>query len=340
MQANTLLKQLQRLLPLAQGNKVIPATSCFKYDGNDKWYATDMRNTAILTHPTELPELCVDAAQFVSILKGFGDRDVALEHKDNTLTIKSGRSKYSIPTLPGQDFPIPPSVTGDGFKVITKRLHDAIEATAFAVSTDDLRPAMGGIYFNMGETVTTDAHKMVIYKHGIGLTFILPVQTARLVSAQASEFCMIYESAKNIQFEFDDITIIGTKIDEKYPDYKAVIPAKHEATFKFEVSDMLGVLQRLVSVSNRQTSAVVLELSTEGCKMYANDMDLALEGHEEIDGTYMGSNMKIGFNAKYFIQCLQYVPDETVTLELIAPNRAGLIQCADRTILLMPLMIN
>lgn len=340
MQANTLLKQLQRLLPLAQGNKVIPATSCFKYDGNVKWYATDMRNTAILTHPTELPELCVDAAQFISILKGFGDRDVALEHNDNTLTIKSGRSKYSIPTLAAQEFPIPPIVEGENMAVLTERLNAAIQATAFAVSTDDLRPAMGGIYFNMGEVASTDAHKMVVYKDGIGFNFILPVSTARLLSSQDGEKCYVSQSAKHIQFTYDDMTIIGTKIDDRYPDYKAVIPANYESTFKFEVSDMLGVLQRLVSVSNRQTSAVVLELSAEGCKMYANDMDLSLEGHEGIDGTYTGSDMKIGFNAKYFIQCLQSVSDETVTLELIAPNRAGLIQCADRTILLMPLMIN
>ena len=189
MKANTLLTQLQKVLPLAQGNKVIPITSCIKFDGDKTFTATDTLNEISVTLEDSglSTPFCVDAVKFTNILRGYGDKEVSFKITDTTLTIKSEKSTYKLPILSADDFPIITQEFNESRVLDGKELSKAIKSTSFAVSTDDLRPAMTGLFFDKNNVVATDANKLVSYQYEHGFNFIVPSSSVRLLESNISD---------------------------------------------------------------------------------------------------------------------------------------------------------
>lgn len=341
MKANTILQQLQRILPLAQGNKIIPILSTIKFDGNDTFTTSDTRDQMSVTikeSGLDKP-FCVDAVKFTNIIRGYGDKEVSFKLTDTTIEIKADKSKYKLPILPADDFIEVNSVFSDKSTVDGVELNNAIKATSFATSIDDLRPAMSGLFFDTDTVASTDAQKMVAYSFNHGFNFILPVSAFNILSSNLSDFCDVSESNSHIKFETNNVTLISRKIEEKFPPYKAVIPQSNSNRLTIETRKFEDVVKRLLMTADANTSAIVLDLSTE-CKAYSNDKDFGVDGIEELTCKYDGEGLKIAFNGKFLLECLRSISDKEVVFELDKPNRMGLFNCVGKKVVIAPVVVN
>lgn len=342
MKANQLLQQLSKSLPLTSGNRILPITGCIKFNGTDTFSATDMRNYIDIQIPdTGLnTPFCVDASKFTNILKGFGDNELKFKVTEQDITIKADTSKYKLPIESASDFPI---IKGEftNEKILKgNELNQVISSTAFAVSRDELRPEMTGIYFDNNNVVSTDGHRLVKAYYEHGLNFILPISSFLLINQNITDSVNISDNDSHVRIVLDNVTIHSRKIEERYPPYESVIPTSHNKTFTFNVSELETVVKRLLLTASTTTSAIVFDFNGTDNKAYSSDTDYNVEGIEQLQGVYNGDPLKIGFNGKYMAECLRSINDIEVTLELTESGKACVLRCDGKIILLMPVRVD
>lgn len=259
----------------------------------------------------------------------------------------------------GEDFPKIPTVeNASSVTMPASVLAEAINKTIFAVSNDDLRPAMTGVFCQLSPQnitfVATDAHKLVRYrrndtKSDAAASFILPKKALTLLKASLgsddSAVSLEYNSTSAF-FRFGNINLICRLIDERYPDYEAVIPQSNPNKLTLDRSQFLNSLRRVVIFANKTTHQVRLKINGSELNISSEDVDFSNEAHERLGCQYEGEDMEIGFNAKFLIEMLGNLEGDEVTLEMSTPNRAGLLipqtndEKEDVLMLVMPVMLN
>lgn len=336
-----MIAKLQQLAALT-GSSVLPILNCLHYDGKGTFTASDMRNTLSISGldiSIDNP-FCVNAKDFVNILKGLSGKGVDITQDDKGLLFKSGRSKYRLPIEPAKDFPLAKvSELTDISKVESSVLKGLIQSTLFATGKNELHPAMMGIKFDNENAVSTDAHRMVICKTDLKLDFILPVTSARTILTAFDESeISISEDDKFIIFESDNTKLISTKITDRYPDWQAVVPKSNPYTLTIETAHLIGAISRLLLVTNDVTNTVIFTLGNE-CSIKADDSDYNTSGVEELECDYDGEPLIIGFNGRNVLEGLRSLSDDNIEIGFSNPNRAGLIIAEGKKILIMPIMV-
>jgi DNA polymerase-3 subunit beta len=217
---------------------------------------------------------------------------------------------------------------------------------------------MTGVYCQLSPQhitfVATDAHKLVRYrrldtKSEAPASFILPKKALTLLKASLpSDDVSVAVEYNNTSafFRFGNINLICRLIDERYPDYDAVIPTNNPNKLIIDRSLFLNCLRRVVIFANKTTHQVRLKISGSELNISSEDIDFANEAHERLSCQYEGEDMEIGFNAKFLIEMLNNLGGEEVLLEMSSPNRAGLLmpqthdEQEDVLMLVMPVMLN
>jgi DNA polymerase-3 subunit beta len=237
-------------------------------------------------------------------------------------------------------------------------LVTAINKTIFAVSNDDLRPAMTGVFFELNKDyiqfVATDAHRLVRYKRTEVScpqqdSFIVPRKPLNLLKSalpdNEDEITINYNS--NHLFVKHGSTQMSCRlIDARFPDYKVVIPADNP--YKLVVNKALfqSALRRVSVFSNKSTNQVALTISGSELGLAAQDVDFSFEGTERMKCQYDGEDLTIAFNARFLIEMLNAADSEDVRIELSTPTKAGILKPTeldeneDVLMLVMPLMLN
>ena len=237
-------------------------------------------------------------------------------------------------------------------------LFKAINHTLFAVSNDELRPAMTGVYFQLEPDamtfVATDASKLVKYvrkdvKASSVANFIVPHKALNLLksSLAGSETRVIVRfNQNNAFFRFDDTQLICRLVDAKYPDYNAVIPLNNENHLTVDRHDFLNTLKRVSIFANKTTYQVVLSMSGSEMQISTQDLDFSNEADERLECSYEGDDLEIGFNARYLIEMLGVLQTVDVRMDMSTPTRAGILyptesdEHEDLLMLVMPVMLN
>jgi DNA polymerase-3 subunit beta len=153
-------------------------------------------------------------------------------------------------------------------------------------------------------------------------------------------------NATSAFFKFENINLVCRLIDERYPDYEAVIPANNPNKLIIDRALFLNTLRRVVIFANKTTHQVRLKINGSELNISSEDLDFANEAHERLSCQYEGEDIEIGFNARFLIEMLSNLSGEEVTLELSTPNRAGLLiphtndENEDVLMLVMPVMLN
>jgi DNA polymerase-3 subunit beta len=262
-----------------------------------------------------------------------------------------GENPDNFPKEPGGD------ETGT-FTMTSTALVTAINKTLFAVSTDDLRPAMTGVFFELSKKgiqfVSTDAHKLVKYirtdaKATKDDTFIVPRKPLGLLKNSLpdndDEITVSYNS-NHLFVKHPNIQVICRLIDARFPDYKVVIPTDNPYKLTVNRNDFQGALRRVNVFSNKSTNQVALSINGSELQLEAQDVDFSFEGNERMTCEFDGSELKIAFNAKFLIEMLNAVDTTDITIELSTPNRAGIMKPFEQgeneelLMLVMPLMLN
>ena len=364
---STLLKQLQAVNGASSSSTVLPILENFLFeikDGSLTISATDLQTSMTTSLPVESKEdgkVAVPSKILLETLKTLPDQPVAFSVDAQTFAIEisAGDGKYKLSGENGEDFPKIPTVeNASSVSMPASVLAEAINETIFAVSNDDLRPAMTGVYCQLSPQnitfVATDAHKLVRYrrndtKSDAAASFILPKKALTLLKASLgsddSAVSLEYNSTSAF-FRFGNINLICRLIDERYPDYEAVIPQSNPNKLTLDRSQFLNSLRRVVIFANKTTHQVRLKINGSELNISSEDVDFSNEAHERLGCQYEGEDMEIGFNAKFLIEMLGNLEGDEVTLEMSTPNRAGLLipqtnnDNENVLMLVMPVMLN
>lgn len=364
---SALLKQLQAISGASSSSTVLPILENFLFEIKDNTLtisATDLQTSMVTSLPIEAKEegrVAMPSKILIDTLKTLPDQPVAFSVDTNTLAIEisAGDGKYKLSGENADDFPKIPTVENVSMvKIAGAALAEAINKTIFAVSNDELRPAMSGVYVQLNEQnitfVATDAHRLVRYRRtDVGAekatSIILPKKALHLLKSSLptddTEVSLEYNTT-NAFFQFGSIHLICRLVDERYPDYEAVIPQNNPNKLTVDRSQFLNTLRRVVIFANKTTHQVRLKINGSELHISAEDLDFSNEAHERLSCQFEGEDMEIGFNAKFLVEMLNNLSCEEVVLEMSSPNRAGLLLPAikedheDILMLVMPVMLN
>lgn len=363
--SGTLLKNLQSISGVISTNNVLPILESFLFDlkkNRLQVVSTDLETTMKVeldVQSTDENVLCVQAKVLLEYLKNLPEQPITFEvnMSDFGIDITSEQGKYKIVGEDAKNFPTEPKPDGTtSFSMSAAELSDGIAKTMIAVSNDDLRPAMSGVYFELSKNnmtlVATDAHRLVrCVKTDVNCPsedrFIVPkkalVQLKNNLNT-STEVSVSYNE-NHLFVDGESIHLSCRLIDAKFPDYKVVIPADNPYNLIIGRMDFVGALRRVSVFANKTTNQVVLDIEGNSLHLYAQDVDFSFEGNERMACQYSGEDMKIAFNAKLLLELLLVLESEEIVFELSTPNRAGLVKPVEKRehedllMLLMPLMI-
>lgn len=364
--SSSLLKQLQQISGVINANTVLPILEDFLFDVNMNKLtvvATDLETVMKVQLDIEAKDtgrVCIPAKILLDSLKNISDQPLTFNiDKNFGVEITTDNGKYKVMGENPDNFPKEPIADDtSSFTVSSSALVTAINKTLFAVSTDDLRPAMTGVFFEMDgkglQFVATDAHRLVRYKRSEvscpkNDTMIVPRKPLNLLKSALplndDELTVNYNS--NHLFVIHGTTQMSCRlIDARFPDYKVVIPADNPYKLTVNKSDFQSALRRVSIFSNKSTNQVVLNIGGSELQLAAQDIDFSFEGNERMKCQYNGEDLQIAFNAKFLIEMLQATDSDEVTIELATSTKAGILkpneqdENEDLLMLVMPLMLN
>lgn len=364
---SVLLKQLQAISGASSSSTVLPILENFLFEIKDNTLtisATDLQTSMVTSLQIEAKEegrVAMPSKILIDTLKTLPDQPVAFSVDTNTLAIEisAGDGKYKLSGENAEDFPKIPVVENvSTVNLASSILSEAINKTIFAVSNDELRPAMSGVFVQLSDQnitfVATDAHRLVRYRRtDVGTdkatSIILPKKALTLLKSSLPSDdtpVSIEYNTTNAFFQFGAINLICRLVDERYPDYEAVIPQVNPNKLTVDRSLFLNTLRRVVIFANKTTHQVRLKISGSELHISAEDLDFANEAHERLSCQFEGEDLEIGFNAKFLVEMLNNLNSEEVVLEMSTPNRAGLLLPATKEdneeilMLVMPVMLN
>ncbi len=364
--SSALLKQLQQISGVISANTVLPILEDFLFEIEKNKLtvvATDLE-TVMKVHldieAKDSGKVCVPAKILLDSLKNIAEQPLTFNiDKNFGVEITSDNGKYKVMGENPDNFPREPQADeANSFKMNSGALVTAINKTIFAVSTDDLRPAMTGVYFELdteGITfIATDAHRLVRYTRKEVQcpqkdAFIVPKKPLSLLKSalpdNEDELTITYN--KNHLFVIHGGTeLVCRLIDARFPDYKVVIPTDNPFKMMVNRNDFQNALRRVGVFSNKSTNQVALSISGNMLQLAAQDVDFSFEGNERMACQYDGDDLQIAFNAKFLIEMLNGADTSEINMELSTPTKAGIIKPTEEDeneellMLVMPLMLN
>jgi DNA polymerase-3 subunit beta len=317
--------------------------------------------TEINIESKEKGNIAVPAKILLETLKNLPDQPVtfSIDEATYSIEISSDNGRYKLAGENATDFPKVPAVSNDfSANISTEVLARAINNTIFATSSDELRPAMTGVYVNLGEKnttfVATDGHRLVRYrrtdiKSENGNTIIIPRKALNLLKATLpteNTDVSIDFNMSNAFFKFGNIRMICRLIDERFPDYENVIPTTNPIKMTISRTELLGSLKRISIYANKTTHQVRLKITGSELQVSAEDLDFSNEANERLSCEHEGEDIEIGFNARFLIEMLSNLDTDQIKLNMSASNKAGVIFPAEKDkgedilMLVMPVMLN
>ncbi len=362
-----LLKQLSLIDGVISTNTVLPILEDFLFEikkGRLTVFSTDLETSMSTVMEVEAKEdgkIAIPARMLMNILKSLPEQPLtfSIDEQNYGIEITSDNGKYKLTGENGDDYPrIPVAEDIKDIKISSSVLKNAINKCLFAVGTDDLRPAMTGVNFELSKEgitfVSTDAHKLVRFKRfdtrsTTSASFIIPRKALQLVNgALPSEDTQVNLSYNNSNafFSFGTVNLICRLIDARFPDYNAVIPTDNPNKLIITTSEILNSLRRLIIFSNKTTHQVTFELKGSELTITARDLDFSNEATEKLVCNYSGEDIEISFNGRFLSEILSALSTDEVKFEFSTPTRASLISPTstddkeDTLMLVMPIMVN
>jgi len=365
--SSVLLRQLSYIDGVVVAKPIIPILNNFLFTINDGMlsiYSTDLEttmSTSIKVDAKENVSIAIPSKTTMELLKTLADQPLAfsINEEKGTVEIKYETGRFKLTAQRSDEFPKTPQLEDlNSFEIPAKVLQKAVAKSVFATSSDEIRLNLTGVYLQLFKNnitfVATDANRLVRFtrndvKPGAEDALILPKKALNLLkSSLPSDDTMVKVSfnRQNAQFQFGEQSLTCRLIDEKYPDYKAVIPTENPNRLTVDRGDFLMAVRRVSITSNKSTHQIRLKMTISELTISAEDIDFENESVEKMACSYLGDDMEIGFNSKYLLEMLNNMDAAMITIELSQPNRAGVILPAEQEtdedilMLIMPMMLN
>ena len=351
----TLLRCLSHVQSVVERRNTIPILSNVLIDadagGGVKVMATDLDLQVVETMTAASVEgagaITVSAHLLFDIARKLPDgSQVSLETADNRMVVKAGRSRFQLPTLPRDDFPV--IVEGElptSFELPARELAEMIDRTRFAISTEETRYYLNGIFLHVSDearpvlkAAATDGHRLARYtidrpEGAAGMPdVIVPrkavVELRKLLEEALDSNVQIDLSASKIRFALGGeggVVLTSKLIDGTFPDYSRVIPTGNDKLLKLDPKSFYEGVDRVATIATEKTRAVKMGLDADKVTLSVTSPDNGTAA-EEIAAEYKSDSFEIGFNANYLKDILSQIDSDLVELHLADAGAPTLIR--------------
>ena len=342
-----LLQPLQLVSGAVERRHTLPILSnvLIKVSDNALWLTgTDLEVELISSMQLEGEvvdgEITVPAKKLFDICRSLNDgSNVEFLLDGNKALIKSGRSKYSLATLPASDYPNLEDWQGEvEFEISQASLKRLIDSTHFAMAQQDVRYYLNGLSLetegSLIRTVATDGHRLALAKveYQVGSLpqkqVIIPrkgvLEISRLIDDDDT-LLKVKIGSNHIRLHSSDFIFTSKLVDGRFPDYRRVLPKDGDKLVIGEKEQLKGAFSRAAILSNEKFRGVRINLSNGELKITANNPEQE-EAEEIVDVDYQGNDLEIGFNVAYLIDVMNALNNEKVQLTLADSNSSALIE--------------
>jgi DNA polymerase-3 subunit beta len=255
---------------------------------------------------------------------------------EQRVTIECGRSRFRLLGLPREEFPAFPTVKFEGgWRTSSKELQKLIAHVAFAASTEESRPILNGVLWELRpermRMVATNGHRLARMDVPTSETqgasqadLIVPPKALDQIRRlfDTDETVEIARSENHLGFRTSSTQIFTRLIEGPYPNYEQVIPRENDKVATADRVALTAALRRMSIVASDQTHRIRMGFANGSCKLSVQTPDLG-EAQEELNVSYEGDPLEIGFNAAYLLEILKYIPTDEVRMTFKAPERAA-----------------
>jgi DNA polymerase-3 subunit beta len=349
---DTLLQPLSAAAGMVEKRQTKPILGCFLIEKSGPTLtitATDLEAQIRVTQPLgELPTdngdgaLAVPAKKLLDILKSLPDGStVELRHEGDQLRVTSGRSRFTLHTLPASDFPtLQPPTTGQQLTLPQRVLRRVIALTAFAMAQQDVRYYLNGLLFHQVaeklHVVATDGHRLAhvqtaMQEQGQAREAILPRKTVleleRLLT-DSDQPVILTIADRQVAIQSGALELTSKIIEGKFPDYTRVIPSAHPVRIVFDRLELLRALQRVAVLAEDKLRPIRCQFEPGLVRISGHNTEKE-EAVEEIEIHYEGASFEVGFNVTYLIDVLTALANDVIHLQLKDSMAAALITTPD-----------
>lgn len=284
-------------------------------------------------------ETTIPARKFFDIIRALPDGSkVTVEQTGEKISIKAGKSRFSLASLPANDFPsIEEMDAAEHVQVPEASLKELIDRTAFAMAQQDVRYYLNGLLFDLREgslrCVATDGHRLALCEASLAhggqkRQIIVPRKGVHELQRllEGGERAIDLEIGRShIRVKRDDVTFTSKLIDGKFPEYEAVIPIGADQQVTVDRETLRAALQRVAILSNEKYRGVRVDISPNLLRIQSNNPDQE-EAQEDIEVDTTVESLSIGFNVNYLQDALGALRDEQVVLSMRDANSSALVQ--------------
>lgn len=341
-----LLSALQSVAGIVERRHTLPilANVLMRKNGDQVEFTTSdleiqVRTSAELGGDAGTLSTTVGARKLIDILRSLpSDQVVTLTAAQNKLTLQGGKSRFTLQTLPAEDFPLVNEAAdfGPAFAVPQKALKGLINQVHFAMAVHDIRYYLNGILFvaegNTLTLVATDGHRLALAQATLETDIpkqevILPRKTVlelqRLLKDEDTPIEMRF-AGNQAKFGFSGMEFVTKLVEGKFPDYNRVIPKNHKNAVTLGRAPLLASLQRAAILTSEKFKGVRLNIEPGVLRIASSNAEQE-EAKEELEIDYDGDTIEIGFNVTYLMDALANMGQDMVKVELQDTNSSALI---------------
>ncbi len=342
----TLLAPLQAVVGVVERRQTMPILGNFLMVAGEDGLsvtATDLEVELLATAEVEVleaGEVTVPGRKFLDICRALPDgANVTLALKGDRVTVTSGRSRFTLSTLPAAEFPTVDNIGAQQTISLPQGdLKRLLEKTQFAMANQDVRYYLNGLLIEVGSkrlrSVATDGHRLAMcdidLEHGgnSAQQVIIPrkgvLELQRMLADDGGEIRLSIGS-NHVRVEIDGLRFTSKLIDGRFPEYERVIPKSKDEGVKTARAPLRQALQRTAILSNEKYRGIRLELKDNTMVIQAHNPEQE-EAEEQLEVDYVGNGVEIGFNVNYLLDALGALEEEQVEMQVTDANSSCIIR--------------
>lgn len=367
--SNVLLKSLQSVSGVISANSALPIIENFLFEvsGNDLMVTgTDNETRASVKVPLDKSDgdgsVAIPPRLLLETLKTMPDVPITFHvNEDNFgVELRAGEGRFKMAGQSAENYPqVAVLDNANSIVIHSVLLQNVLSKTIFAAGTDELRPQLTGVYFELDTDhvnfVATDAHKLVRFRRNdltsdAAHSFIVhrkPLNLLKNLLASFDTDVSINFNDTNVAFGFANFMVTCRLLEGKFPSYESVIPKDNPNKMIISRPALINTLKRVSNFASQSTHQVRFKITGQELVVSAEDTDFSNEARERLTCNYSGTDIEIGFNSKFLQEMINNLECDEVTFELSIPSKAALIipeqtNSAEEDVLMlvMPVMLN
>ncbi len=362
IEKETLLRPLQAILGVVERRQTLPVLANVLLVADDtglSMTATDLEVELQAHTPLAAQEggqITVPARKLMDIVRNLpDDASIQFNVEQDRAVLRSGRSRFSLATLPAGEFPVVEEIGAtEGLDLEQSHLRWLIERTHFAMALQDVRYYLNGLLLEVSteglRAVATDGHRLALAGLAAPLDItdsrqvIVPrkgIQELLRILGDVEAGVRIELGTNHVRAVLPDLRFTSKLIDGRFPDYERVVPQTGEQPMRVGRDDLRQALVRVSILSNEKYRGVRFALDGERLRIQSNNPEQE-EAEEELDVEYGGEPVEIGFNASYMLDALAAIEQPAVVVHLKDGNSSALVQgedASDARYVVMPMRL-